>query len=272
MKKIAIVIPNHKSHINEEEIISLKSAKKHFIKYDKFFLIPGNLELDFDISGFDIKKIDPTYFSTYLKYNEFLVNKKFYEIFLDYDYILIYQLDCLFFQAESELEKFIFYDFIGPPHINIRKKRFTGTMNGGFSLRRIDSCIEALESKKFNLLNFKYVQIRHFLSIKRSIRLVSFLTKVFIQFLLKKIFKREKVSFSKLFFQNFSKYFNEDVFWSLFVNLFKKDFKLPGFKQASSFGFDKDPKIMFELNSQKLPLGCHCWYKDGNRLFWDKYI
>lgn len=272
MKKVAIVIPYHKSKINNEEKISLEIAKKKFFNLNKFLLIPDNIKLKFDTTNFQIKKIDPIYFSTYLKYNDFLINEKFYRIFSDYDYILIYQLDCLFFSTESELKKFMFFDFIGPPHINIKKRRFTGTLNGGFSLRNVNSCIDVLNSKKFNVFNFKYIQIRHFFGRKRIFRLIKFFFSIFIILIFNKIFNKEIKSFSTIFFENFTKYYNEDVFWSLFVNLFKKDFNLPSFEKALSFGFDKDAKIMFELNKRNLPLGCHCWYKDGNYQFWKRYI
>lgn len=272
MQKIAIVIPYHKSEIDKYEKISLEFAKKKFIKYDKFFLIPNQLKLNFDIANFQIKKIEPDHFSTYLKYNQFLINNKFYEIFKNYDYILIYQLDCLFFSNEIELEKFMLFDFIGSPHINIKKKRFTGVYNGGFSLRKVHACIEVLNSRKFNLYNFKKIQMRYFLSIKRFFHLIKFFSDVIIKYIANKYFMKKNTTFTNIFLIIFSKYFNEDVFWSLFANLFKKDFSLPDFEKALSFAFDKDPQIMFKLNNHKLPLGCHCWFKDGNHDFWKKFI
>jgi hypothetical protein len=270
--KIAIVIPNHKQEITNEEKISLNNAKNKFLVYEKFLLIPNNLKMNFDTNGFKIKETNPVFFSTYINYNKFLLNSDFYKNFGEFDYVLIFQLDCLFFSNEKNLKYFSSFDFVGPPHINIKKKRFSGTLNGGFSFRKVSSCIKTLKSEKFNIFNFRYIQIRYFLNKNRFFHFLKFFTEVFILSIFTKIFKRKTYNFSNIFFKVFPKYYNEDIFWSIFSNLFDKNFKIASFKEALSFGFDKDPEQMFKLNNNKLPLGCHCWYKGENKNFWRNFF
>ena len=44
------------------------------------------------------------------------------------------------------------------------------------------------------------------------------------------------------------------------------------FDTAIKFSFDKDPEVLFGLNDNQLPLGCHNWWNDKNINFWKKYF
>ena len=41
---------------------------------------------------------------------------------------------------------------------------------------------------------------------------------------------------------------------------------------AMKFGFDKDPELLFNKNSNQLPVGCHNWWSKENIDFWKKYF
>ncbi|MDE7155830.1 MAG: hypothetical protein K2N79_06045, partial [Muribaculaceae bacterium] len=62
--------------------------------------------------------------------------------------------------------------------------------------------------------------------------------------------------------------YNEDVFFSTEVNKHGLDFKYPTWQEALNFSFDKYPALCFSLNGDKLPMGCHAWYKRRMRKFW----
>ena len=67
----------------------------------------------------------------------------------------------------------------------------------------------------------------------------------------------------------------EDIFWSLFSVMYKKNFNIIKPKLAIDFGFDfKDPKELFKINenSNQLPVGCHNWWSKENIDFWKKYF
>ena len=90
------------------------------------------------------------YFISQKSYNKLLLSKKFFNKFNSFDHILIYQLDSYLIKKIEDLDEFLNEDFIGSPHINIKKKRFTGILNGGFSIRSIKSSL-VLNSNKFYL-------------------------------------------------------------------------------------------------------------------------
>ena len=272
MSSIAIVTPHHKSTITNDENISLSMAKKKFNDYDKFFLIPDNIKINFDTGDYIIKKVDSLFLSSHREYNKFLLNKKFYNLFKKYDYILIFQLDCLFLKNKENITNFFCIDYVGSPHINKKTKRFNGVLNGGFSLRKVNSFLDVLNSNKINLLNFKIYQIRYLLSLRRFTNFFNFLTTITLNYYKNIFIIRKKKSLSQIFIKNFHKYYNEDVFWSIFPNIFNKRFNLPNFHLALSFGFDKDPKELYLINDNKIPLGCHSWHINTNKLFWRNII
>ena len=60
--------------------------------------------LDFRAMGFDIRLFPDHYFCSIKDYGSLMVDKIFYEAFQDFEYVLIYQLDCLVFA--DKLERF----------------------------------------------------------------------------------------------------------------------------------------------------------------------
>ena len=54
-------------------------------------------------------------FTSRNSYSKLLLSSKFYERFSDYDYMLIYQLDCLIFSNDLKKWTDLNYDYIGAP-------------------------------------------------------------------------------------------------------------------------------------------------------------
>ena len=67
-------------------------------------------------------------------------------------------------------------------------------------------------------------------------------------------------------------FYNEDIFWSLEVNRKKERLKIPDWKEALRFSFDKNPSECYALNDRKLPFGCHGWSKKKMLPFWKQHI
>ncbi|WAC01876.1 DUF5672 family protein [Lacinutrix neustonica] len=147
------------------------------------------------------------YFETVYGYNSLMLSDAFYERFLNFKYLLIYQLDAFVFKNEllQWCEKD--YDYIGAPWIaspdtllkkmlsifNSKRKRerqkiFFKVGNGGFSLRNIAKCYQIAQEMKSEIATN---------------------------------LKREKNDF----------YIMEDVFWSIIVPKHYSDFKIPSTKR-----------------------------------------
>src|ERR1044071_9510110 len=94
------------------------------------------------------------------------MSEPFYRAFEEYDYILIYQLDCLVFSNALEAWCHKGYDYIGAPWFErwhqLRSERsaypdeivegFGAVGNGGFSLRNVRAALDVLASPKPPLL------------------------------------------------------------------------------------------------------------------------
>jgi hypothetical protein len=232
-KKIAIVIPNHRANLKWNEEISLQRCKEVFGKYDVILVHPEKMDLEEHKKYGIITKfigLDPKYFKSDLMYNRLMNIPYFYRNFLEYDYILIYQLDTFIFENNLEEWCNMNFDYIGAPWIdsewmkaNIRKmpvlsKFYNLVGNGGLSLRKV------------------------------------------------KTFYRGSIFLYPLalFWKG---NWHEDVFWSAVAKKFMPGFKIPDVKTALKFAFEEHPEKCYEMNDHQLPFGCHAWEK-YNTAFW----
>lgn len=151
MEKVIIVIPTHKNVFNKFEKISLTQLQRVLEKYPKVFVVPERLDESFveEWKGFSVKKVCNEWFGSTIKYNKMCLSPKFYELFSDYEYMLIYQTDAFVFS--DRLEEFcdLGYDYIGAPVTRIIWKHLGRSVgNGGFSLRNINATIKILQKKE----------------------------------------------------------------------------------------------------------------------------
>jgi len=177
-------------------------------------------------------------------YNKLLLLKDFYKIFEQYEYILIHQLDAFIFRNDLEYWCKFGFDYFGAPWFK-RKFYFKN------AIRKI-----VINHNTFNycrLLFNKVIQRRKNFAGNGGLSL-------------------RKVATCISFLENYSDIANswkgnEDIFWSCVVpNLFTH-FKVVPFKIALDFSFDTIPEICFSKNGNRLPFGCHAWYK-YNINFW----
>lgn len=155
MEKAVIVIPIYSEKIAEAELIALKQVDKVLKKYDKVFVAPQGLNFDYGefCSDWKVIEFDKSFFKGTISYSELLLYVDFYEKFIAYEYMLIYQLDGFVF-SDRLLEFCEYgYDYIGGPwpmnhRYSIgRKKVKIG--NGGVSLRKIGAVISLLKKKDY---------------------------------------------------------------------------------------------------------------------------
>ncbi len=149
-KKVVICIPIYKNTLSPLEKASLKQLNKILGNYPRVFFAPETLDFDFGIygEGIQIERFPDYYFSSVISYSALLLSKAFYQRFIDYEYMLVYQTDAFVF--EDRLQEFcnLDYDYIGAP---VEKANpfwyFIGGRvgNGGLSLRKISSALRMLE-------------------------------------------------------------------------------------------------------------------------------
>jgi len=253
--KVAVVIPIYRNNLSNLEFIALQQCQKVLGAYPTIIAKPHHLKLSQQINdtiNAAAESFDDSYFKDIAGYNRLMLAEEFYGRFLDYEYILIYQLDAFVFKDELTLWADKGYDYIGAPWIRMKdhtnwfkslkskpqyffyrlfnimedghphRRQFYGRVgNGGFSLRKVkklhDLCIS--EKAKIN----RYID-------------------------------RDEHEF------------NEDAFWSIEVNRYKKRMNIPGYKTGLKFSIEIEPGCSMEINQQQLPFGCHAWDKYAN--FW----
>lgn len=96
--KVAVVIPVYKETLNEFEKISLTQVQKVLGHYQYIFVAPQGKNIPYVTQGSKVYFFPPQFFQNTKTYNYLMMSPNFYKAFLDYEYILIYQLDAFVFQ------------------------------------------------------------------------------------------------------------------------------------------------------------------------------
>jgi hypothetical protein len=242
-KDVAIVIPIYRVNITDSELASLQQCLKVFENENIFIIHPNELDINFykNIYGYRIsfRGFHKNYFESIQGYNQLLLSTHLYKVFIQFKYILIYQLDAWVFRDDLIYWCNKNYDYIGAPWINwewssfyashltftrrfayrLGYRRFNLVGNGGLSLRKVDSFIQNLQW-----------------------------------------FQKSAKNFDK----------NEDYFFSFYITSYNPFFKVAPFKEALQFSFDENPREAYQLSNKQLPMGCHAWPKHLD--FWKQFI
>lgn len=250
---VVIVVPRYTATLKDDERISLMHLHHFLGEFDTYFVSPQSLAIE--NPELPILRFNDRFFSGLPGYNRLMLSEAFYRTFEAWEYILIYQLDCLVFSDQLMQWCARGYDYIGSPWLNSPQepeKGFSRVGNGGFSLRRVPAFLKVLE----NSGNLKQV-------IDNALRLGkqknSPLQRSLWWWLLK--LYQQPVRFKH----------NEDGFWSDFADKHDPEYLRPPIDVALSFGFECAPEYCFELNNSQLPFGCHAWAR-YNRSFWEPYL
>ncbi|CAM4262627.1 hypothetical protein SAMN06265348_108195 [Pedobacter westerhofensis] len=245
---VSIIIPLYKSELSPLEEISISQCFKILSSYKIIALKPQKLEMvNYKFPFNEIVSFGDEYFESIAGYNRLMLSSAFYEKFLKYKFILIYQPDAFVFRDDLAYWCNQGYDYIGAPWLrytaypDVFKKiknhtqRFLHTKlnlhqpdnnlpteiqlenrvgNGGFSLRNTKRFYEVcIRNKKM---------IAHYNSRAEH-------------------------------------QFNEDVFFGLEANRKRKQLNIPNYKKAIYFSMNDQLEFAFKLTEGKLPFGCHAW-------------
>jgi hypothetical protein len=258
MKRVAIVVPTYKTELSADEQLSLRHLQHFLGAYDIFYVAPRGLQIKY--YSYPTVDFPPRYFTSLDAYSRLMLLPEFYRAFAGYEYILVYQLDCLVFSDQLMEWCGKGYDYIGAPWLagqgaGYNKEDCVG--NGGFSLRRVEAFIKVSGAYQ---ARSPWTALERFLRAAASPRLFS---EPFIWFGILRQAWREAP------FSSFVP--TEDYFWSFMAKDYYKEFRIAPVAEALKFSFEVGPRYCFERNHKQLPFGCHAWAK-WDKEFWQPYL
>ena len=250
--KVAVCIFVHKVELEWFEIISLIQCEKILHNYQIFLVHPKGL----DVSEYhkvvpDLKycACPPRWFKNLRSYNRMKIHPGLYKMFIDYEFMLTYELDSFVFKDALMEWCTEGWDYIGAPwyegiyNVDDRSE-YKGVGNSGFSLRKISSCIRVLNDPKFIL------PIEEVWKDPRREKQPFF----------KSILGKCLNSSTRNHFHWLANSYqgNEDFFWGLEADKRFEWWRTADFDAASKFSFEANaPKLFSEVGG--LPFGCHKW-------------
>lgn len=250
-----VVIPIYKS-LNIDDIMVIKQACMMTPTFKKVFIAPQSFQLDDSFREFEeieTLHFEDQYFVSIQGYNLLMLSLEFYKAFVNYEYILIHQTDAYLFKDELEHWCNEGYDYIGAP----------------WTFRN--------RQKKYYWYQFKFKYCKSFFNREKLVRQRTYnnvgngglsLRKVstFID-----VLSEVDPDLLKMYEDNTSPYYNEDVFWSVEVPEFYNGYKKPKQKKAIYFALENESKRMYKKMGNKLPFGCHD-FKSLQPVFWKQFI
>ncbi len=261
-KRVAIVVPlSNRAELLPEEEISYRHLVHFLGHYDKYVVAPEGLDIDFP--GFGVERFDGRFFGSAAANTQLMLSRPFYRRFQTYEYILIYHLDALVFSDQLEQWCTTEMDYIGPPWFQSDDTPWVktpGVGNGGFSLRKVASCLKVLNSTHYRLPPDEY-WARYCATRPKLTQFVNWPRKYFKYLRPFNNIDREIAQFKN----------NEDRFWSLRAEHYYPGFKMADVDTALRFAFEAEPSRCFERTNHTLPFGCHAWPK-YDRAFWEPYL
>lgn len=241
--KFVIVIPVYKEELDILEKISIERLMKVIgnKNYSIALVCPNSLNVEayqHYIPNADIKRFDDLYFKSTATYSQLCISYDFYDTFSEYEYMLIYQLDCYLFYDSIEEWCNKGYDYVGGPIMSTdcgwdtvkkNQKEYTPYVgNGGFSLRRIETFKDICDP----------------------------------QGELRTTYELTDEKLSNVRWED--KYFCNDLY-----NIYR--LRIPTYDEALWFGLDMSVDVIYNFFKwEGLPMGCHSW--DKNIRYWKNVI
>lgn len=253
-KLVRIVIPVYRSELKPFEQAALSNNMEKLGHYPVVFLKPDGVDLSPLLEQYpqaDVLSVSDDWLGTrrgIQGYNDMMMSRRFYDMFADYEYIMICHVDAWIFRDEVAdwcrrgydlvaapwpmkprygrfpLKQYLWLKRVLKPHRWIlHSQMFNRIGNGGLCLRRVQAFADACD---------RYADdIDYFNSRTDDLH-------------------------------------NEDLFWALVP----KEFHYPDVKTALTFAFDLKPRLSYVMNHRQLPMGCHGFDKKSRRAFWQQFI
>jgi hypothetical protein len=235
---VAIVTPVYKPTLSPPERLSLRRCQKILAGYPKILVCPTGMDTSAYreiLDEVEIRVFDPACFASVRDYSRMLRLPAFYERFLDFEWMLVYQPDCYVFEDRLGELCSNAYDYIGAPWLNFdwlatRRKwaRFVVGLphvmnkvgNGGLSLRRTRVLYET--ARRFRWLG-------------------------------------ERLDM------------HEDLYFCSLLARIYRNLRVASFDEALRFAFELEPRRCYELAGRRLPFGCHA-FERYDFAFWREHF
>lgn len=243
MKQFVIVIPVYKDKLDCIEEISIKRLIDVIgdKNYPIALVCPESLDLSVYkeyIPSLIEERFDDKYFKSTATYSQLCISYDFYNRFSEFEYMLIYQLDCYLFYDAIEKWCNEGFDYVGGPIVSTdcgwdtvkkaQKKYQPYVGNGGFSLRKIETFKDICNPEGELRTTYKLTDDK-----------------------LQNIIWEDK-------------YFCNDLY-----NIYKMH--IPSYSDAVWFGLDMSVDVIYGYFGWKgTPMGCHSW--DKNIRYWKNVL
>lgn len=215
-QQCAIVVPVYRKP-TKTEILSLRCLDRVLSGYPRFLLKPLSLKLD--LEGFSDCSMEDAWFSSTKTYGLLMASSMVYEKFLSFEFILIYQLDCLVFKDELSYWCSLGYDLCSSAcfkgSFGWQNQDFVSA--GGLSLRKVDSCLKILK----RIESDRHACEEH----------------------------------SKWILADGA----EDVWWGLVAPTLEPAFRIISVEDSLRFSFHSDPTPYILRSAVLPPFACHGW-------------
>jgi len=255
---VVVLIIAHKEHLDPYEVISMQQCFKVLGHYPIKFICPNGLNVEEYLevcpeASFDF--ISAHWQSNYMNVCALKIMPFLFERYQEYDYILFCELDVFVFKDELMEWCRKGYSFIGAPWLEGWYEAkpyapFIGIGNGGFSLRKTNDHLRAINS-------FSYIEKP--VELWKRFKGAPVAKKPYFLFdMLEKLTVRNN---THPWFNDWISKRSEDTFWGMvIVNNFEW-FTIPTPLEAIKFSFEVQPHYLYELNDKRIPFGCHGWWK-----------
>ena len=228
------------------------------------FICPDGLDVTWYrtfVPEIPIEHIDRRWLSTPAMFAALKISPLLYEKYHDFEYILFYEPDAFVFSdrlkewCDREL------DYVGAPWFEgwsePTSDRIIGAGNGGFSLRRVQAHLRIARRFEREQVLFRGGYRRH-----PSEKL---------RFALAQVSRMLGVGKGRAYYVSPPYPASEDIFWAFTAPRRDRAFRIAPPDLARSFSFEVKPRLLYELNSHRLPFGCHAWFK-YDLAFWKPFI
>lgn len=266
--RVAIVTPMHHFPLTADEEISIRHLRHFLGEYDRYVIGPQKPPPV--LKDFSFRPLPARYFRSVRDYNRLMVSSRFFETFSDYDFVLVYEADCLAFSSDLQSWCRADWDYVGAPWFKNYKQDtregFWAVGNSGLSLRKVSAALEVLNSKQ--PIEDPEARAARTLKFKNSP-------------VLRKVYVAIRTSLPLRLYRNNARWvlehamreipFQNDKFWAHQARKINPNFRIPTPGEAVAFSFEMCPRYCFEQNNHRLPFGCHGWTK-YDREFWDPYL
>ncbi|MPR34272.1 hypothetical protein GBK04_13130 [Cytophagaceae bacterium SJW1-29] len=239
---VAVLVPLYQTALSLAERASLSQCLRVLGDYPILLVKPQGLDVTSIVNAFPLLRTQsfPDHFFTGTdSYNQLLTSPDFYQRFIEYDYVLIHQLDAYVFRDELPYWCAQKLDYIGAP--TVHQEAF-------------DALPAGAEHEFAHTLTTHRIVFNGGLSLRRVRGLIRYLN----------IYRRFYPAWRG----------NEDMLFSLEATRLipmKLFIRLPTWQQALRFSFEKSPAASYELTHHALPFGCHAWERYAPE-FWQEFI